>query len=225
VSASPSPPPVQGGSGLPATARRLAGGPLWQFALVPIVGLGLAAFGWRYLDRHSGPAIVIQDPRADATIVVQVGGAVATPGVYDFPYGARLDDALDRAGGPLPEADLATLNLARRLEDGEQIVVPVLQPTATPASPGQPTAIPPTAVPTPPSIDDTVEAPSTATLINLNTATVEELMELPEIGEVRAEAIVAYREANGPFASVDELVNVDGISERIVEIIRPYVTV
>jgi competence protein ComEA len=62
-------------------------------------------------------------------------------------------------------------------------------------------------------------------LININTATAEELDTLPEIGPARAAAIVAYRDANGPFVSVDELVNVDGISDRIVELIRPFVTV
>jgi competence protein ComEA len=198
-----------------------------QVAVVVVAGLALAALLWQWRDRRSGPPIVIQDARADATVVVQVAGAVATPGVYDFPYGARLDDAFDRAGGPLPDADLAAFNLARRLQDGEQIVVPRLQPTPSPVPPGQPTPVPPTVIPTAPPADPIVagDAPVAPTLVNLNTATVEELIALPEIGEVRAAAIVAYREANGPFASVDELVNVDGISERIVEIIRPYVTV
>jgi competence protein ComEA len=196
-----------------------------RIALIVLAGLALAALLWQWRDRRSGPPIVIQEARADATVVVQVTGAVATPGVYDFSYGARVDDAFDRAGGPLPDADLAGFNLARRLEDGEQIVVPRLQPTTTPPPPGQPTPRPPTAIPTEPPANVADDAPSAAALVNLNTATVEELIALPEIGEARAAAIVAYREANGPFESVDELVNVDGISERIVEILRPYVTV
>jgi competence protein ComEA len=187
------------------------------FVVAAAALVAFAILGW--LDRNSGPAIIIEDPRADATIVVAVAGAVATPGVYGFPDGARVDDALTRAGGVLPEADLAGLNPARRLDDGEELVVARVPPTPTPGPAGQP----------PPQPTATVAAttgPAAAgALVNVNTASVDELETLPEIGEARAEAIVAYREANGPFETVDELVNVDGISERIVELIRPFVTV
>jgi competence protein ComEA len=191
-----------------------------MLAVVAVAAALLVAFVFlRWLDRSTGPAIIIEDPRADATIVVAVAGAVATPGVYDFPYGARVDDALTRAGGVLPEADLAGLNPARRLDDGEQLVVARVEPTSTPGPPG-----PPSPEPTVPAAATTGPA-AADTLVNINTASVEELETLPEIGEARATAIVAYREANGPFETVDELVNVDGISERIVELLRPLVTV
>jgi competence protein ComEA len=194
-------------------------------AVVVAAAVALAFYVLRLADRNGGPAIVIEDPRADATIVVEVAGEVATPGVYGFPYGARVNDALVRAGGAGPEADLSGLNLAQRLGDGDRLVVPRLLPTA-PAPVHEWTAVPPGQPPT-----ATIAAPMPAAAvaggspININTATAEELETLPEIGETRAEAIVAYREANGPFASVDELVNVDGISERIVEVLRPHVTV
>ena len=220
----PRPTKTSGAAGATSPRRSTVWTPV-QIAVVVVAGLALAALLWQWRDRRSGPPIVIQDARADATVIVEVTGAVATPGVYDFPYGARLDDAFDRAGGPLPDADLAAFNLARRLNDGEQIVVPRVQPTTTPLPPGQPTPVAPIVTPTAPAPELAGGGPTATTLINLNTATVEELDTLPEIGEVRAAAIVAYREANGPYASVDELVHVDGISERIVEIIRPYVTV
>ena len=112
-----------------------------QVAIVAVVAaaaaLAIAVVVLREFDQRRAPAIIIEDPREDATIVVAVAGEVATPGVYDFPNGARVDDALVRAGGVGPEADLAGLNLARRLDDGEQLTVPRRQPTPATVPAGQ----------------------------------------------------------------------------------------
>ena len=202
-----------------------------QTAVVAVVAvaaaLAIAVVVLREFDQRRAPAIIIEDPRADATIVVAVTGEVATPGVYDFPNGARVDDALARAGGVGPAADLAGLNLARRLDDGEQLTVPRRQPAPATVPAGQVVATPPDPAPT--ATVATAMGVAGGDIgshpIDINTASAAELETLPEIGETRATAIVAYREANGPFASVDELANVDGISERVVDVVRPFVTV
>ncbi|MDE3720056.1 helix-hairpin-helix domain-containing protein [Nocardiopsis sp. N85] len=141
------------------------------------------------------------DPATD--LVVHVGGEVEDPGLYTLPPGSRVADAVEAAGGALPDADLDLLNLARSLIDGEQILVGLPQPEA---------AAPPAG---------TSEGP----LVNINLADEKELETLPRVGEVTAAKIVAYREANGPFTSVDDLINVDRIGARTLEEIRPHATV
>ncbi|MBB6121975.1 ComEA family DNA-binding protein [Nocardiopsis algeriensis] len=136
-------------------------------------------------------------PAAD--LVVHVGGDVREPGLYTLPPDSRVSDAVEAAGGPLPHADLDLLNLARPLADGEQILVGVPQAAAAPGSPGP--------------------------LVNLNLATQEELESLPRIGEVTAANIIAHREANGPFASVDDLASVDRVGPKTLDALRPLVTV
>ena len=115
----------------------------------------------------------------------------------------RVIDGIEAAGGILDSADLSGINQVAFLMDGQKVTVPFK------ASSG--------AVEQPQSI--------VTGLLNINTATVDELIELPGIGEVRAQAIVDYRNQNGPFTSVDGLLAVEGISESVVEEIRPLVTV
>ncbi|MDT0327437.1 helix-hairpin-helix domain-containing protein [Nocardiopsis lambiniae] len=141
------------------------------------------------------------DPATD--LVVHVGGEVEDPGLYTLPPGSRVADAVEAAGGALPDADLDLLNLARSLIDGEQILVGLPRPEA---------AAPPAG---------TSEGP----LVNINLADEKELETLPRVGEVTAAKIVAHREANGPFTSVDDLINVDRIGARTLEEIRPHATV
>ncbi|MCV2393950.1 ComEA family DNA-binding protein [Actinotalea sp. M2MS4P-6] len=142
-----------------------------------------------------GPA----DPAADAgsELVVHVVGEVREPGVVRLATGARVTDAIDAAGGPTEEADLAAVNLARVLSDGEQIVVP-----------GPQTA------------DDV--GPST---LDLNSATAEELDALPGIGPVLAARIVAWRDEHGRFSTVDELAEVSGIGPSLLSGLRELVRV
>ncbi|MEV2275116.1 ComEA family DNA-binding protein [Nocardiopsis sp. NPDC049922] len=136
-------------------------------------------------------------PRED--LVVHVGGEVAEPGLYTVPPGSRVADAVEEAGGALPDADLDTLNLARPLVDGEQVLVGVPRTADRGGAPGTP--------------------------VDVNRADAATLTGLPRIGEVIAAEIVAHREANGPFTSVDDLVQVNGIGERTLETLRPHVTV
>jgi competence protein ComEA len=151
----------------------------------------------------SGPA----PPATTAgTVVVHVAGAVAAPGVYALDAGARTGDAVTAAGGAAPGAVIDALNLAAPLRDGERVYVPVVgEPVPAPVAP------PPGTVAVGP--------------LDLNRATAAELDALPGVGPATAAAIVAHREANGPFPSVDDLEQVRGIGPAKLDGIRPLVTV
>lgn len=143
-------------------------------------------------------------------VVVHVTGAVSTPGVYTLPSDARVDDAV-RAAGATAEADLSQLNLAQKLADGQKITVPAIGSASTSA--GEGTATTP------------ADASSDGALVNINTASLEELETLPSIGEVRAQAIITYRETNGGFRTIEELQEVSGIGEKIFADVAPHITV
>lgn len=149
-----------------------------------------------------------------ATVTVDVEGRVRHPGIAVLPTGARVVDALEAAGGARPGVDLAPLNLARVLVDGEQLRVGIRAATAV-APPGSAAA--------PPSAGGAPAGPTTLT--DLNTATETQLEALPEVGPVTARSILDYRDQHGGFASVDELLDVDGIGEATLEKLRPWVTV
>ncbi|KQP64640.1 hypothetical protein ASF47_11940 [Nocardioides sp. Leaf285] len=146
-----------------------------------------------------------------ATVTVDVTGKVRRPGIAVLEAGSRVVDALEAAGGARPGVDLAGLNLARVLVDGEQVVVGVA-PAAAPAP-----AVAPGAVPGP-------EAGAPVATVSLNTATQAELEALPEVGPVTAQAILAWREEHGGFTSVQELLEVDGIGDATLAQIAPHVT-
>jgi competence protein ComEA len=159
----------------------------------------------------SGAPLASEVPGSGAspgTVVVDVAGKVRRPGIAVLPAGSRVVDALEAAGGPRPGVRLTSLNLARLLVDGEQIVVGVAPVAGAAAS----------AVAVP-------GAPTTGQLVNLNTAGAAELDTLPQVGPVTAQAILAYRDQHGGFASVDELLDVDGIGEVTLARIAPFVTV
>jgi len=164
-------------------------------------------------------------PGADGPVVVSVVGLVHKPGLVTLPPGARIADALTAAGGALDGADLIGLNMARRVTDGEQIIVGIV------AAPGQPAAMgssissgPATAAPSD-APSTAGKAPAPGDLVDLNAATVEELDTLPGIGPVTAAAIIAWRDANGRFTSVDQLGDVDGIGPARLEKLRDLVRV
>lgn len=144
---------------------------------------------------------------ASDEVVVHVAGAVSSPGVYTLPADSRVDDAV-RAAGATADADLSQLNLAQKLADGQKITVPVAG-----------------AAPADGSSAATTADSDNGGLININTATQEELESLPSIGEVRAQAIITYREEHGGFRTIDELKEVSGIGDKIFADISPHVTV
>jgi competence protein ComEA len=166
-----------------------------------------------------GPA----PPNADGPVVVSVVGLVHKPGLVTLAPGARIADALTAAGGTVDGADLIGLNMARRVTDGEQIIVGIVPAPGQPATMGSSVSAGPTTVaPTDaPATDGKTSAPSG--LVDLNTATVEELDTLPGVGPVTAAAIVAWRDANGKFSSVDQLGDVDGIGPARLEKLRALV--
>src|SRR3954469_13170005 len=137
--------------------------------------------------------------------VVDVVGAVRRPGLYRLPHDSRIADALPRAGGATRNADVAQVNLAAPVADGEQIVVPRRGPPGAAAVPGA-------AAPGEPS------AP-----VQLSTATIEQLDSLPGVGPVTAQKILDYRQKHGAFQSVDELDAVPGIGPKRLEQLRELV--
>jgi competence protein ComEA len=182
-------------------AVTLGGAGLWYVRSLPRpVEVAAAPSG------GTGSAPASASPSPEVVVLVDVAGWVRRPGVYEFTEGARVIDAIDAAGGARSGAVLEALNLAAPLTDGTQILVP---------REGQ---------------EGVAPAPVTGGavaggLVNVNSAIATELEELPGIGEVIAQRIIDYRTENGPFATVDELLDVSGIGDAILESIRELVTV
>ena len=162
--------------------------------------------------------------RPNQPVVVSVVGLVNKPGLVTLAPGARIADALKAAGGSTDGADTIGLNMARQVDDGEQIVVGMAPVKGQPAVLGS-SVSPGSAAPGTPSTTSRPTKGAPTALINLNTATVEQLDTLPGVGPVRAAAIVAWRNANGKFTSVDQLGEVDGIGPGRLEKLRPLVRV
>ena len=186
-------------------------------AVVAALAVGLAAW-WAVRDQaeavpltpvvsaESSPSALapVSPSSASAELVVDVAGKVRKPGIAVLPAGSRVVDALEAAGGARAGVDLTSLNLARSVVDGEQILVGVAPV---------------------PGVAGTLTAPSTgAALVSLNTADRATLETLPGVGPVTAESIIAWRTDNGGFTSVDELLEVDGIGEATLEDLAPLVT-
>lgn len=170
----------------------------------------------------SAPAAGSASPGPAGPVVVSVVGLVHKPGLFTLAPGARIADALTAAGGALDGADVLGLNLARRVEDGEQIVVGIGAPPGQPAEMGSSVV----SEAEPGNAPGSAESPSNATgLIDLNSATVEQLDTLPGIGPVTAAAIIAWRDTNGAFSSVEQLGDVDGIGPARLDKLRDLVRV
>ncbi len=148
--------------------------------------------------RRPGPPVRLIEPAPQEQVVVQVDGEVVRPGLYRLASGSRVRDAVDAAGGFSPAADAAALNLARLLRDGDRVTVPAR------ASAG------PAVRPAP---------------LDINTAGADQLETLPGIGPVLARRIVEFRTRHGPFRRVEDLLQVQGIGPRLLERLRPLVTV
>ena len=188
-------------------------------AVVAAVAVGLAAW-WAVRDQAeavpatsvspaTSPLVSVSptvetsdDPTAE--LVVDVAGKVRRPGIAVLPAGSRVIDALKAAGGARRGVDLTSLNLARPVVDGEQILVGVAPVAGVAGSLGAP--------------------PAGESLVNLNTADQATLETLPGVGPVTAESILAWRTDNGGFTTVDELLEVDGIGEATLADLAPLVT-
>lgn len=204
----------------------------WQIALPAVAGLLMATFLIFSQPAKSAQTGLTDFPQTEQTssgqeqteeistevseepsqLVVDVKGAVDKPGLYTLEAGARVNDAVEAAGGLTSQADPKSINLAQKLSDEAVVYVAskdenISVVTSTTAS----SAMSP-------------EEKSTS-LVNLNTATEADLQTISGIGAKRATDIIAYREANGGFKSVDDLNNVSGIGDKTMESIRPYVTV
>lgn len=161
------------------------------------------------------PAVIDIAPTAEGVVdalpavYVHIYGAVAAPGLYRVDEGARVVDVIAAAGGLTEDADPTAVNLARRVADGEQLRVPAVG-EAPPASAGPAESAP--------------EAPSDGR-VNLNTADAAALDTLPRVGPAIAERIIQWRDANGAFTSVDDLLAVPGIGEKMLAALRDLVTV
>jgi competence protein ComEA len=189
-----------------------AGGKLanWLRANASAVLFGVAlvaalAGGFTWLAVRPAPRRVEIVIPAPAPVVVQVSGAVGTPGVYTLQAGSRVADAIAAAGGFSSAAAADSVNQAAKLADGARVDVPVLAN---------------------PSRGSEADGPATAQgppgLTDLNTATVQELESLPGIGPTLAAAIIDFRSKNGPITRVDQLLAVDGLGPKKIEAIRPF---
>ena len=185
----------------------------WWLLAVGIIG-GLLGSGVIYLtsSQPRGEGITLLPPPTSAPIIVHIVGAVLEPGVYSLPIKSRQQDAIEAAGGFLPNANPQALNLAAPLQDGDRIVVPTIpSDTPTPA--------------TSPSKSTIVELPSSNTLININTASQADLENLPGIGPVKAQTIIAYRESNGFFGLIEDIQKVPGIGPKTFENLKSLIAV
>lgn len=193
-------------------------------AALVVVGPRLASTGAASGTTSSDEALPapleeVAAPVARRALVVHVVGAVRRPGLFRLREGARVADAVARAGGATRRADLAALNLAAPLVDGTQVLVP-LRPVASADAAGGAAAGPSGG----PAALGGGAAGMGAPKISLSSATAEELDQLPGVGPVTAQKIIDFRTAHGPFASVDDLDAVPGIGPARLEQLRELVT-
>jgi competence protein ComEA len=183
----------------------------WKIAFGVLCGLLGAGLILLVARQPRGEAIRLLPPPTPAPLIVHVDGAVAQPGVYTLEAGSRVQDAIQVAGGLKPEANTASLNLAATLQDGSRVLVPTLPPPVTPDVSG---GAPPSRFSASPSNP-----------VNINTASQAELESLPAIGPSLAQKIIAYRQANGPFQSIEEIMEVSGIGQKTFDLIKDLITI
>lgn len=196
----------------------------WQSIIWMIGGLLVAGVIYLVASPPRGESISLQSPPTPAPMMVHVVGAVSQPGLYSLPSQSRVQDAIDAAGGLTSNANPLALNLAGYLTDGEQLIIPTIVPTASPTE-----TIIEFQSDSPESIRSEPPPPPGSTssngLININIASQEELELLPGVGPVTAGKIIAYRESNGGFQTIEEILEVSGIGPVKFEGIKGLITV
>ncbi len=160
-----------------------------------------------------GQPLTLSNPPTPPAITVYVTGAVIHPGVYNLPRLSRVNDAVKSAGGFSPTADQTAVNLAAVLEDGSEILVPTIaESLAATGTAANSKKIP-------------QSSPVVNFPININTASVSSLQDLPGIGATKAQAIVTYRQENGPFTKIEDIMDVPGIGSGLFAQLKNLITV
>ncbi len=189
---------------------------LYQLAIGILIGLIAGGLVWLVGRSPQGQAVELLPPPTQAPLIVDVTGAVPRPGVYEIPRGSRVKDAIEAAGGLLAEADRSGLNLAAPLEDGQRLDIPFLpgmQPTPMVQAPGGGST----------AGSGSGGTGSGSQKINVNTATLEELMTLPGIGPTLAQRIIDYRNTYGEFYFIEDIMEVPGIGPATFERIQDLI--
>jgi competence protein ComEA len=162
-----------------------------------LIGLLAAGLIWLSVSSPRGQSVTLLPTATPSMLTIYVNGAVATPGVFTLPEGSRIEAAVTAAGGFLPSAEEANINLATLLTDGQQINVPGIVDTSH-VNVGR---------------------------VNINTATVTELNGLPGIGPTTAQAIVDFRQQNGPFQTIQDILKVPGIGPATFDNIKNFINI
>jgi competence protein ComEA len=179
-----------------------------------LLGLLLAGGIWLAARAPEGESVELRPAPTPEPIQVHITGAVVRPGLYDLPEDSRVMDAIEAAGGFVAEADKNAINLAARVEDAEKLDIPYVAGFVPDEEEGF--VVISEGTPSPFAGEE---------LVDINSASLEELDKLPGIGPTTAEKILEYREVIGPFARIEDIMNVSGIGPAIFEDIEDLITV
>jgi competence protein ComEA len=182
----------------------------WQGVLIGIlVGIIGMALIQLITAAPRGTPVELLPAATAGSITIHIDGEVASPGVFEIPYGSRIQDIIGLAGGLTEDADISSVNLAAAVTDGERVNIPCIEPTHQPES----------------NVVVAVGTPVTYERININTATQEELEFLPGIGPVIAGRIIEYRQFYGPYQFIEDLQKVEGIGPAVFEKVKDSISV
>ena len=192
--------------------------PVYLIGVAVLLLLAIVYFAFSFFSSTESSGVEVtkeqdaQETQAAKKVYVHVAGEVNSPGLIELDEGARVSEAISLAGDATEDANVAGVNLAKKCEDGEQIIVPKKASEADAASSGDGTAA-------------SSSASSASGKVNINTADSAELQTISGIGPSKAQKIIDYRTQNGSFKSVDDLTNVSGIGDKTLASIRDQICV